>query len=392
VGNFLGTDATGTMADPNGTGVVVVYLGSNNTIGGTEAGAGNLISGNLRDGVGMYGGTGNAVLGNLIGTDASGTLALPNGYGVELFSGSGNTIGGGTVAGAGNLISGNLYDGIGIYSDGNVIQGNFIGTDVTGTNPLGNGGDGVAILAFQYGYNNRIGGPDPGAGNTIAYNGGYGVRITTGTGNAIHQNAIFANATGGIELLHGANDHRAAPTLNSAVIGGGVVTIMGTVAGRPGQTLTLEFFDNPVRARQGEAFLGSTAVTVGADGLGSFAFQVGGGVNVGDFVTATATDAAGNTSRFSRPVEVTGTDTAAGDLNGAPVLTGLTSTVPPAVRFADDTASTVARPLSQEVSTSPAVPSGATVSRLSITTATHAADAVFEAWDTVPDGLALNWT
>jgi hypothetical protein len=131
-------------------------------------------------------------------------------------------------------------------------------------------------------------------------------------------------------------------------------------------------------------------VTVGTDGHGSFAFQVSGGVHVGDFVTATATDAAGNTSRFSKPVQVTGTDTAAGNLNGA--LTRLTSTVPPAVRFADDPASTVARPLSQEVSTSPAVPSGATVSRLSITTAPHAADAVFEAWDTVPDGLALNWT
>jgi hypothetical protein len=119
---------------------------------------------------------------------------------------------------------------------------------------------------------------------------------------------------------------------------------------------------------------------------------VSGGVNVGDFLTATATDAAGNTSRFSKPVQVTGTDTAAGNLNGAAVLTGLTSTVPPAVRFADDPASTVAQPLSQEVSTSPAVPSGATVSRLSMTTAPHAADAVFAGWDTVPDGLALTWS
>jgi hypothetical protein len=218
---------------------------------------------------------------------------------------------------------------------------------------LGNGGDGVAILAFQYGYNNLIGGTDPGAGNTIAYNGGYGVRITTGTGNAIRENAIFANAAGGIKLLNGANDHRVAPTLTSAVIKNGTLTVAGTVAGIPGETSTLDFFDNPVRARRGEAFLGSLTVTVGIDGHGSLAFQVSGGVYVGDFVTGTATDAAGNTSRFSKPVQVTGTDTAAGNLNGAPGLTGLTSTVPPAVRSADDPASTVARPLSQEVSTSP---------------------------------------
>jgi hypothetical protein len=390
-GNYLGTDASGEVALPNAHGVYVTGYLVDNTIGGSGPGAGNLISGNLQDGIGIDGGTGNTIQGNFIGTDASGTKALPNGYGVELFSGSFNTIGGGSTDGAGNVISGNLYDGIGIYSDGNVIQGNHIGTDVSGTHPLGNGRDGVAILAFQYGYNNLLGGTDPGAGNVIAFNGGHGVRVTTGTGDAVRQNAIYGNAAGGIGLFSGANQHQHTPVLISAVWVNGTTTITGTVAGRPGETLTLDFFDNPVRTRQGESFLGSLSVTIGVDGQGDFVFQVSGGVNLGDFVTATATDAAGNTSRFSKPVQVTGTDIAAANLNGAAVLTGLTSTVSPAVRSADDPGSTVSRPLSQEVSTSPAVPSGATALRLSITTAPHAADAVFAGWDTVPDGLALNW-
>jgi hypothetical protein len=391
VGNFLGTDATGTMVHRNRTGVAIVYIGSDNLIGGTAPGAGNLISGNLQDGVGLYGGTGNQIQGNFIGTDASGTQALPNGYGVELFSGSANTLGGGTVPGAGNLISGNRYDGIGIYSDGNVIQANRIGTDVTGTHPLGNGSDGVAILAFQYGYNNVIGGTGAGAANTIAYNGGYGVRITTGTGEAIHQNAIFANAHGGIALLDGGNQNAPAPQLTSAVSASGTTTISGTVTGSPGQTLTVEFFDNPVRTRQGESFLGSTTVAVGADGQGSFEFQVSGGVNVGDFVTATATDDAGNTSRFSRPVEVTGTDTVGGSLNGAAVLPGLATAPPATASSADDPAATPATPLPGDVGTNPTVPSGAAVLPVRLATAPHAADAMFAAWDTVTDGLALVW-
>jgi len=95
LGNRIGTDVSGTVALPNGTGLFIQGYVSNNTIGGTGTGAGNLISGNLQDGIGIAGGSGNTIEGNSIGTDASGTKALPNGYGVELYSGSANTIGGG---------------------------------------------------------------------------------------------------------------------------------------------------------------------------------------------------------------------------------------------------------------------------------------------------------
>ena len=98
-GNRIGTDVTGTAALPNGTGVAIIYIGSDNTIGGTAPGAGNLISGNRRDGIGMYGGASNLVEGNRVGTDASGTQALGNGYGIELFSGSVSSTIGGTPGG-----------------------------------------------------------------------------------------------------------------------------------------------------------------------------------------------------------------------------------------------------------------------------------------------------
>jgi hypothetical protein len=395
MGNFIGTDATGTMAHPNGTGVAVVYLGSDNLIGGSEPGAGNLISGNLLDGVGMYGGAGNQIQGNLIGTDASGTAALPNGYGVELYSGANDSVVGGSAAGAGNLISGNVYDGIGIYSDGNAVQGNHIGTDTTGTAPLGNGRDGVAVLAFLHGYDNTIGGTDPGAGNTIAYNGGYGVRIMTGTGEAIRQNSIYANAAGGIVLLNGGNQNESAPDLTAAVAGVGTVTVVGTVTGTPGTKLVVEFFANtvcdPSGYGQGERFVGSTTVVVGLDGEASFTAIVDGTVDVGQFITATATDPAGNTSPFSNCEEVKGADTAGGRLNGEAVLSGSVTPLS-AARNSSLPPATPAQPRPGDVEANQAVSNEASISPVRTAMVRRAQDAAFQAWDMVADGLTGNWT
>ena len=106
----------------------------NNTIGGSQAGAGNVISGNTGEGVFLDQGSGNNLLeGNLIGTNAAGTQALANSVGVQI-SINGNTIGG-TQAGERNVISGNTNGGIIDYTSGNLIQGNYIGTDGTGTRP-----------------------------------------------------------------------------------------------------------------------------------------------------------------------------------------------------------------------------------------------------------------
>ena len=159
-GNFLGTDVNGTAAGPgNGYGVMIDSGASNNTIGGTGAGAGNVISGNSGDGIEIIGSgvTGNVVQGNFIGTNAADTAALGNGnFGVLIDNGASyNTIGG-TGAGAGNVISGNSVDGIEIgfpptlSCNYNLVQGNKIGTNAAGTAELGNGSAGVRFFAGMF--------------------------------------------------------------------------------------------------------------------------------------------------------------------------------------------------------------------------------------------------
>jgi hypothetical protein len=178
-GNFIGTDATGTMALSNTGRGVFINGASKNTIGGTVAAARNVISGNDDHGVqiGGNGSTGNLVQGNFIGTDVTGTKALGNFQsGVEIGSSASNapsnTIGG-VVAGARNVLSSNAF-GVqmaGGISPGNVVQGNFIGTDVTGTKALGNA-NGVLFCDSS---DCTTGGPAPGARNVISGNRFYGV-------------------------------------------------------------------------------------------------------------------------------------------------------------------------------------------------------------------------
>src|SRR5262249_42593921 len=131
-GNYIGTNAAGTAAIPNGMGIQMAGADSN-IIGGSAPGAGHLISWNLFAPVDILS-SDNIVQGNLIGTDASGKIGLAgNFFGVELGSGSGNLIGG-TDVGEGNVISGNNGGGVHIGGgNNNIVQGNFIGTDITGT-------------------------------------------------------------------------------------------------------------------------------------------------------------------------------------------------------------------------------------------------------------------
>jgi titin len=189
-GNFLGTNAAGTVLLGNTEGGVIITSGSDNTIGGSTPGAGNVISGNSV-GVAISNAQGNVIQGNLIGTDVTGTVALNNfAEGVDLGFGSSGTTVGGTAAGAGNVISGNRAYGVRVDSSGNVLQGNLIGTDAAGTAALRNALDGVVLQAS----NNTIGGTAAGAGNVISGNGGHGVstaEVMGGTtGNVLEQNAI----------------------------------------------------------------------------------------------------------------------------------------------------------------------------------------------------------
>jgi IPT/TIG domain/S-layer homology domain len=202
-GNFLGTDPTGMIASPNSFGILVDIGAMNVTIGGTTPASRNVLSGNIA-GIGFgngfdNGGSGHHVEGNFIGTNAAGTGALPNQIGISMHTNiSGSTIGG-AAPGARNVISGNTGSGVGMSSflgdpntTGNSVMGNFIGVDVTGSVPLGNGGDGI----FVGGHANTVGGGNPGEGNVIAANLANGIEIVGGDGTIIKGNRVGTDAGG----------------------------------------------------------------------------------------------------------------------------------------------------------------------------------------------------
>ncbi len=173
-----------------------------------------MISANAGAGVSIAGTTttGVMILGNFIGTDYTGKVALGNGTFGVLVSGTPGVTIGGTATGARNIISGNATAGIGLFADttGALVQGNLIGTDITGGLPLGNG-NGIIIDGGSS--NNSIGGTATGAGNTIAFSTGIGVDVdaTAGTGNEIRLNSIFSNTGLGIELGNGVTSSARTP-------------------------------------------------------------------------------------------------------------------------------------------------------------------------------------
>ena len=198
-GNFIGTDVTGTFAIPNNSGGMIVSMASNNVIGGPQLGAGNLISGNQHDGIhigGVPASTGNILQGNKIGTDANGQTALGNSGDGIQIATASNVIGG-TTANAGNIISANLR---GILLDSSSATNNIIQGNFIGTNPagsdLGNLQDGIRVE----GAGNRIGGSSPGATNLVWFNEESGVAVLEGTNNSIVQNSLNSNIGLGIDL------------------------------------------------------------------------------------------------------------------------------------------------------------------------------------------------
>ena len=191
-GNLVGTDVTGTKKVPNSTGIT--SQGQNSLIGGVTAGSRNIISGNNGDGVNIRG-AGSKLQGNFIGTDITGTLALGNFSGVIAVE----TLVGGTVAEARNIISANNNGNVslGFFGSGlpATVQGNYIGTDVTGTKSLGGTGAGINISTS----NNIIGGTTGPARNIISGNLhgiSFGSFSSNVVGNVIQGNFIGLNATG----------------------------------------------------------------------------------------------------------------------------------------------------------------------------------------------------
>jgi hypothetical protein len=296
-GNFIGTNAAGTDILPNfGDGVDIVDGAGMNTVGGTTAGARNVISGNASSGVKISGnapdGTrtaDNVVAGNYIGTNAAGTAALGNDHGVELSSGTGDNTIGGTTAGSRNVISGNASDGVLIsdaFTSGNTVAGNFIGTNKDGTAAVANGADGV--LLKDGATMNSIGGSTAASRNVLSGNSlsGVGIVGAATTHNKVAGNYIGTNAAGTAALGNGPLDFPSPGVFLSAddnTIGGlepgagnvisanrgDGVTILGN-----GNTLTGNFIGTD---KDGSALLGNSG-----DGV-RFSFDAGSNTIGGTF-------------------------------------------------------------------------------------------------------------
>jgi uncharacterized repeat protein (TIGR01451 family) len=196
-GNYIGTDSSGTLPRPNGIGIRIQQTGGA-TIGGTVAGAGNVISGNTTDGIQLSSATPVAVQGNFIGTNAMGTGAVPNQNGVDVTSGSHKI--GGTVAGSGNVISGNAL-GIKLSASTGTpaVDGNLIGTDVTGSTSVPNG-EGINPQAgnFTIGFGGQ-------SRNVISGNTTDGIVVSGSAGGVISGAYIGTNAAGTAALANGRN-------------------------------------------------------------------------------------------------------------------------------------------------------------------------------------------
>jgi hypothetical protein len=302
-GNYVGLNAAGTAAIGNGNDGIVIWLSRNNTIGGTAAGAGNVVGGNQS---GFYFGDitamGNAILGNFIGTNATGTAAVGNVTGIYLDSAS--TTVGGTTAGARNLISGNSWAGLWIAgANGVIVQGNYVGTAADGTSPLPNN---IGLYLNAGANNNTIGGSAVGAANRIARNSNDGVVLTAaaGNGNQIISNEIYSNGGLGIDLNDdgvsandaldtdvGPNSVLNFPFATAALESGGLLTVYFKLD-LPAGWYRVELFKNPSGADpsgngEGEVFAGSTNVLHPGGGSVNFNHSLAG--SVGDIVTATAT-------------------------------------------------------------------------------------------------------
>lgn len=320
-GNYVGLDRTG-AATPGVQGIGIHVYDSTDVVIRD-----NVVSGNGAWGIYALSANpdviGLKIKGNLIGTDATGTSAVGNGWGgIMTYNAPGIVIGGGAAA-DGNTISGN---GSGIQVSKNVqgmlVQGNRIGTDVTGTQALGNTGHGIRVYSTPSAAEVLIGGTGS-QGNVIAYNGGHGIHLETAAAHeiAFEGNVIYANSGRSIELAPngqngndagdvdgGANDGQNYPVVASATRGVAGMAVHIALDTNGSQEVEIELFSSPSCGAgntkpEARTFLGHYTVQLDSTGDLDATYTVA-NVPAGDFVTATATDDLGSTSELSPCVAV----------------------------------------------------------------------------------------
>jgi hypothetical protein len=377
-GNYIGTDASGTVGVRNSIGIALMGSLRTRIAANTISGNGNGINASL-----LTAGADLRIEGNRIGTNPAGTAAIPNNTGILVGGGTAVTIGGAEPA-AGNLISGNAT---GIVASGTatgiVIEQNRIGTAADGTTALANGGAGIQLGGSL----NTV------RSNVIAWNGGAGVLLQTGsgTGNALRTNSIFQNGGLGIDLGiagvtpndatdtdSGPNKLQNFPVLDPPLIGGS--SLGGTLRSTASTTFTIDVFVSgacdPTQHGEGRELLATVSATTSGDGLASFTTTVGRTFS-NEVLAATATDPDGNTSEFSAcvtPAEfvttttldttttsvttTSSTTTTSATTDGSPSTTSSSTTVTlaPTSSTAATSSSTSSSSSSSTTSTGPSVP------------------------------------
>jgi parallel beta-helix repeat protein len=311
LGNYIGTDVSGTLALGNLAPGIQVFYSNNVTIGGTSASARNVIAGNSPIGgfadIDILGSTNILIQGNYVGVDKSGDVPLSSlansSVGILVRQNSSYVTIGGTSTGAGNVLG--SRDSLIAISGGanyNTVQGNSLGVGADGITPLSSNA-GVRILATT---NNLIGGTASGAGNTIANSAGDGVFVQSAGGNSILGNSIHNNGGLGIHLDSSGNNNQAAPVLTTAASAGSGATINGTLASVANTSFRIEFFSNsspnPSGFGEGLTFLGFATVTTDSSGNATFTASLAASVPVGQrYLSATATNLTTNdTSQFAK--------------------------------------------------------------------------------------------
>lgn len=273
LGSYIGTNAAGTAASPNGGFGVRVVGGATATIGAPTSGGINVISGNSAGGIQVDResliGPSVQINGNAVGTNLNVNAAIPNGgAGIDIVRGSvsvggasaPNAVGGNgldgirvrpaasvvtirnnligtdsvstvvpnagagvnvenhlTTVGPGNVISANLGDGVDVSGDSNTVKGNYIGTNAVGTAKIGAQPTGVRVTGIA----NTVGGTAAGDGNTIGGNPTAGVRLDAAATTTVAGNFIGTNAGGNPNVENGNGIHVTNPRSNNLIGGAG---------------------------------------------------------------------------------------------------------------------------------------------------------------------------
>jgi titin len=314
-GDYIGTDSN--FEDhSNGSEGIFINAVPNNTIGGVLSEGGvqgrNYVDYNAGPGIQI---DGSGATGNVV---AFNDISHNRGDGILIHDASTNTVGLASTDWNSNYISDN--DGGGIHINGTDARGNLVQNNVIGASEKGLSGNTLSGVLIEDGSGTTVGGTTPGTSNLISGNRQNGVTITgSGTGDSVLGNSISGNGKLGIDLGNdgvtlndslghtGPNQLLDFPvlTLKLDEKGNTTTAVTGTVHGPAQSTLRIEFFANssadPSGYGQGEMFLGSDSVPTDANGDGSFSSTISPNFQ-GMFISATATDAAGDTSEFARDI------------------------------------------------------------------------------------------